>query len=411
MPNYRNIHARKPRHFIFTIVILLSVSSFLLPAWAQTDLSELSDDELIDQRFRKDYREEFYRRLANYTVEEREAAMEKYEDFSNRRKFPQEFNGDELLDFVLHSDDANPVYKAVQELKSRYEGTSPEEHTALAELLQSEYRAAPYPILLPDTSNSAEFSANLAAYGRIDRTARELLPEELALKLFREVYLDSGQKGAITMFLLQINGEPFRGPATLAVLEELAEKVADWDARKVNAMGEHESLHGIIGNRLRPYADHSFEAIKARDWQKDSRDIYAMGRFDNPEARTLLLEYYDSLLKDFFHVEKRLRVLNALMVRWDREHDFEFRNLLRDELTEILREDHKGNLTYLMKAIESIEATGDPYFILHLERRRAELDLTEIRRASSLPQEYLDINIENTLKSFDRAIETLEAER
>lgn len=395
----------------FAPLLLIAVSLVLQAADAQTELSELTDEQVIEELHREDYEEEFKRRVESYSAEERESMMEILRNTEGRRRFPQDYTDDELFDLVKDSRGHRSYFKALNELKARYEAATPDEMTALAERLRHAYQATPYPVFDPENANEPAYLANGSVYNDLDTAVNALLPEELGLNLLREVYLDNGQKGAITQFLLRLRGEPFTGPATLAVLEELAAQVADYGESELNALGEHESLGGIIANRIRRCSDNSFEAIKARDWRGSDLDIYAMGNFEDPEARALLLEYYDTIPKDHLYIKSRLRVLNALIVRWDREHDFEFRKLLREELTDMLRKDYNDSLAWLMDVIRTIEESDDPYFIPLLERRRADLDLADIRRTSFMPSEYVEINIQSTLKSFDSALETLEAEQ
>ena len=215
----------------FVVACALSAS---LPALTQPVLSGRTEAALLDQLHR-------------------EAATERYRDTPGRRQFPQEFTDDELLDLGLALDpqDTNPANQAIQELKKRYEDASTEEHTALANRLRAEYQTTPYPILLPDLSNSAEYNASQENYSTVDRAASALLPEAVALALFRDIYLNSGQKGAITRFLLSINGEPFTGPPTLAVLEELRIRTAAYDESELRALGELEGLGTVVNNQIR----------------------------------------------------------------------------------------------------------------------------------------------------------------
>lgn len=392
-------------------LLLVFVSLALQPADAQMELSEFTDEQVIEELHREDYQKEFKRRVESYSAEEREAMMEKLRNTEGRRRFPQEYTDNELFDVVKGSRGHRSYFKALNELKARYKAATSDELTALAERLRHAYKAIPYPVFDPENPNEPGYLANDSVYNDLSAAVNALLPEELGLILFREVYLDSGQKGAITQFLMRLRGEPFTGPATLAVLEELAAQVVDYGESELSALGEHESLGGIIANRIRRCSDNSFEVVKAREWQKNDLDVYAMGNFEEPEARALLLEYYATISKDHLYIKSRLRVLDALVVRWDRGHDLEFRKLLRDELTDMLRQDYNQSLARLMDVIRTIEKSDDPYFIPLLKRRRADLDLAEIRRTSVLPEEYLEINIQSTLKCFDQAIATLEEAR
>ena len=392
-------------------VYLLALATLMVPqvASGEDELSGLSEVQILGQIHREAYREEFFRRLADYSAEEREAAMERFVDGSSRRRFPEAFGDDELLDLVLNSDDASPVYKALKELDRRYETASPEAHTALATFLREAYQVTPYPILLPDMSNSAEASANMAAYGRIDRAVQKLLPTELVLAVFREVYLESGHQGAITAFVSRISQSQICGPATRAILEELKTRTATYDREKLDALGEHEAVESIIYMAIRGCSDNSFEAVKARDWQNSDMEIYTMGTFDNPEARKLLLDFYDTIPKQRLSSDKRLRVLGALILRWNREDDGEVRALLRRELTDLLNMDHNVNPYWIYKTAEVIEQTRDPYYLPLLRKRLANLEPAAIQRASASPEDEVEKTIHSVEKQLNKAIAKLES--
>lgn len=377
-------------------------------ACAQDGLSGLTDAEVLEQLSRKAYREEFQRRYAGYVPEKRAALVEEFRNGAGRRMFPVEFTTDELLELAMDTGDPNPVSQALQELKKRYEDASEEERIALSKRLRAEYQTTPHPVLLPDMSNTAEYTTNQEKYSAVDRVAKALLPEPLALSLYREVYLDSGQKGAITAFLSRVANAHLRGPATLAILKELRTRTAALDEDELDALGEHEAVESIVYMAIRDCSDNSFEAIKARDWQKNDLDIYAMGNFDNPEARELLLVLYETLPKEWLLTDKRLRVLSALIARWDREHDLEFRDLLRHELTDILKMDHSANLYYLGRTVDVIAETRDPYYIPLLKKRRANLSPAAIRGTSPSPENVLDTTVISVQKQLDSAIAALE---
>ncbi len=387
-------------------LLLLGAQLFFVHAGAQTDVSGLTDDELMEQIHRETYRAEFDRRMGNYTVEERQGTLETLFENRDRRRFPQDYTIEELFEYIREPSDRKSYLEAQVEMEQRYRNVSDEEVIALAARLRAAFEETPYPV-----RGTVGYESNLRKYNALAITAGKCLSEGVALNLLREVYLDSGQKGSITQFLLKIEGKPFTGPATRALLAELEAQMAGLGDRELTARHENDYLQGILGNRIRQCADNSFEAIKARDWQKSDLDIHAMGHFEASEARELLLGYYDTLSKDFLHLEKRRRVLEALTTRWDREHDFELRKLLRDELTDMLRRDYSQSLTLLVDLTEVIGKTGDPYFIPLLKRYRADLDLTEIRRTTALPAEYLEANIESTLKTFGQTIATLEAQQ
>lgn len=396
----------------YVVGVFIACVLFAVGAMAQDgSLETLTEDALIDQFHREAYRAEFFRRLPGYTQEERVAALEKFADVSGRRRFPEEYTEDELFEHVRRFGDSLPAFQALDELELRYKELSPENHNALFARLRAEYRAHPYPIDSLETVSDPVHVARREVYYGLDAAAKRLLPEQKALELFREVYLESGQKGAVTRFLSSIKGTPFTGAATRAVLEELAVKVGNYDQSTINEMGEHESLLGILGNRIRQCSDNSFEAVAARDWQENSADIYAMGRFEEPEAREMLLAYYDTMPDDYRYCDNRLQALSALITRWDRERDLAFRQLLRRELIELLNLDHNRDPFMIGMVADVIGKTRDPYFIPVLEKRRADLDLPLIRRLSTLPEDQLEDTIKGALDRLGAAIEALEEAR
>jgi hypothetical protein len=296
-------------------------------------------------------------------------------------------------------------------LKARYAGANASNQAALFERLRAEYRATPYPFAISDAPAGPDIVTHRDTYQGISAVAKACLPEETALKLFREAYLDSGRKGAITQFLLQIDGEPFTGQPTLEVLQELKARVRPYDRAKLDELGENEALGGIITSKLRQCGDNGFDALKATPWQRSGVGIATMGSFKNPEARELLQELYSSLPDGYLQCEKKLEVLTALMNHWDREQDTEFRKLIHIELAEILDMNHNQNPAWITMTAQVIETTRDPWFLPLLKKRRATLDLAEMRRVSTLPEEYREETLQSVQKYLDQAIATLEKEQ
>lgn len=380
---------------------------------AAEDYSKLSDEALV-KHFddRPGYKAEFQRRLEDYGPEEQAAARELLIRERFKPKSPAgEASDDGLIATVRSAGATQAGHRALEELKARYADANASEQAGLYELLRTEYRAVPWPdddgirSSVPEDINHLEARLGLAA------VAKACLPEEAALKLFREFYLDTARKGAITKFLAEINGEPFTGAPTLAVLEEIGERISGYDRKKLDELGEHETLGGILVTRLRQCGDAGFEALKETPWQRSGSGVYTMGSFKNPEARALLLEFYASLPDDYLQSGKRLEVLTALMIHWDREKDMEFRQLLRTELTEILGMNHNENPARLEMTAQTIEACRDPWFLPLLKKRRAALDLAEMRRVSTLPEEYREEALQSVQKYLDQAIATLEKAR
>lgn len=387
--------------FVFVLLILSSIT-------AAQELSELSDDQLIDQYHRAAYRQELLRRESGYTQAERDAIRAKLFDKSTKRHFPVQYTEDELFECALDGEDPNPGHIALFELKKRYESATQDKLVVLVERFRTAYRATPFPKLLPDMSNARESSANLSIYSALDNAARHLLPEADALALFREIYLESGQPGAVGEFLLRLQGEPFLGSATQAVLEELNARYKDVDEASLHSAGEAYEIKAIIGQKLRRFATPSFEVLKAREWKRNRLDIIAMGRSDNPEARELLESHYGSLSKAWLATESRLDVLRALVDVWNRNPDSELQQLLREELTEIAGMDHSANLHYLERTAEVVRETGDPYYIPVLKKCRAEINPAAIREASLVPDDMREDDIEATFRELDKTIRALE---
>ncbi len=404
-----------PPWLLGLMIVSVAATVRLQPAQAQSDYSKLSDEELV-KHFddRPGYKAEFQRRLEDYGPEEQAAARE----LLIRERFKPEIpvgeaSDDGLIATVRSAGTTQAGHRALEELKARYADANASEQAGLYELLRTEYRAVPWPdddgirSSVPEDINRLEARLGLAA------VAKACLPEETALKLFREFYLDSARKGAITQFLAEINGEPFTGAPTLAVLEEIGERISGYDQQKLDELGEHETLGGILVTRLRQCGDAGFEALKETPWQRSGSGVYTMGSFKNPEARALLLEFYASLPDEYLQSGKRLEVLTALMTHWDRETDMEFRQLLRTELTEILGMNHNENPITWTDTVQLIGRTGDPWFIPKLKECRANLDFAEMRRISTLPQPeiYLEKTLEELQKTFARTIVALEKEQ
>lgn len=395
-------------------VTLAAATLFLLSAGAQTDPSRLTDDALLEQRHRATYRKELDYRLIERSLDERAVLQKKLLEPPSR-PFPTEYTEDELFDHLRTFRDIDPGYKALTELQRRYNGAEQSEVTELFNRIRGEYRAIPYPVFEPENPKDPGYRTNSEAYHGLDEATKGLLPEDLALKLFQEVYLESGQKGAITAFLVRLNDVKFSGPATGAALEGLVPGVAGYDEQKLKSLGEHEALEGILMRRIdqwnRQQLDNSFAAVKGRNWREDPMDITAMGRFEEPEALELLLAYYDSLPKDQTNDKGRLYLLGVLLSRPERAKNGEVQRRLRDDLTKTISQDYSQRLLQLVSVVETIEKTNDPYYIPLLERRLADLDWREIRRTTTLPEELVEVNIRTTREVFERAIVTLEEVR
>lgn len=373
------------------------------PIYPQEDLSQLTNDELLNQIHRPDYDGEMTRRIERSPDGEKEAlkAMRDTQRL-NQRKL-SDFTDDELMAQLRNLD---PLQRALEELAMRYQDASPEEIYTLAQRLRIEYRTIPYPIY-----DTPVYKASSTAYNGFDAAVKALLTEDHALVLFKEVYVDSGEKGGITRFLTRLQGEPFTGPLTIAALEDLRKRVAALSQSTLNAAGENEMLVPMIDQQLQRMGKVSFEEFQTADWKSGSSGIATMGLYDRPEARKLLLDYYAALPRDYLQCEPRLDTLRALMKHWDREHNGEFRKLLRTDLSEILNLDHNGNPYMIGKSAEIVEETGDPWFLPLLGKRLANLDREAMRKASDLPDEYLDNTIEFVQRALNKAITTLEKEQ
>lgn len=377
------------------------------------DFSVLSDEELV-KHFddRTGYKAEFQRRLESYDLKGQEEARE----LLIRERFkvahpPEEATEKALIATVRSSSTTREAHKALVELKARYADAGASEQAALYEQLRAEYRAIPYPAYGGLTPPTSEDFARLDSWRGLALVAKSCLPEEPALKLFREFYLDSGRKGAITQFLAEIEGEPFTGTPTLEALQELGKRISGYDQQKLDELGELETLGGILVTRLRQCGDGGFEALKDSSWQRSGSGVYTMGSFKNPEARALLLELYASLPDEYHQSGKRLEILTALMTHWDRERDTEFRQMLRVELTKILGMNHNENPARWAEAVQVIERTRDPWFLPKLQRCRANLDLAEMRRVTTLPGDLLEETLLGLQMAFNQAIATLEREQ
>ncbi len=400
------------RWLLGLMIVSVAATVRLQPAQAQPDYSKLSDEELVKQFDRPGYKAEFQRRLADYGPEEQEEARRLFLERFKSTDAHDTATEDDLLAAVRNFGDTHQAFKALEELKARYAGANASDQAALYERLRAVYRATPYPFVISDVPASPDIVTHRDTYQGLTAVAKACLPEKSALKLLREVYLDSGQKGAITQFLLQIDGEPFTGQPTLEVLQELKARVRPYDRAKLDELGEHEALGSIITSKLRQCGDNGFDALKATPWQRSGVGIATMGSFKNPEARELLLTYYGTLPeKEYRQSGRRLEVLTALMNHWDRESDSDFRELLRTELAQILELNHNENPARLEITAQTIEATRDPWFLPLLKERRASLDLAEMRRVSTLPEEYREETLQSVQKYLDQAIATLEKEQ
>lgn len=378
-------------------------------AHAEKDLSNLTVDQLIDQYHRAAYREELNRRKAGYTKAERDAIRAKLMDPTTKRRFPVQYAEDELFACAVdYWEDANTGHRALVELRKRYRGATSEELAAFTERLRKAYRATPYPDLLPDTSNQTEYSANRGVYSALDNTVKNVLPEAEAVALFREIYLESGQRGAASDFMLRLQGEPFQGPPTQAVLEELQERYKNMDQESLRRAGELDELNAVIGQKLRRFADNGIDALKAREWHRNPLDIILLGQSENPEARELLVSHYGTLSKEWLATESRLDILRALVESYHRKPDVELQRLLREQLTAIAEMDHNANLHYLERTAEVIAETDDPYYIPVLEKCRAGISQAAVRAASAVPDDVREDDIKATLTALDNAVKALE---
>lgn len=390
--------------YLFAVAALISAPS----AIAQVDMSRFNDEQLIDQFHRTAYRQELQRRLDGYSKAEQDVIRAKLRDESTKRLFPVQYTEDELFECALDSEDPIPQGRAVEELGKRYRGSTPEELSALADRLRTVYKATPYPKLLPDMSNSRENSANQSVYSALDNVARSSMPEAEAVTLFRDIYLESGQSGAASDFLLKLQGDLFQGPPTQMVLEELQERFKNMDEEDLRKIGEVYEINAIIGQKLRRFADNGFEALKAREWQRNPLDIIAMGRSENPEARELLVSHYGTLSKEWLATESRLDILRALVESYHRKPDRELQRLLREELTAIAEIDHSANLHYLERTAEVIAYTDDPYYIPVLETCRAGINPATVLEASAVPEDIREDDIKATLRELDKAVNALQ---
>lgn len=392
-------------YFPVVLACILASISLSAPsvAIAQADLTQLNEDQLIENKHRAAYREEFLRRLEGRPAEERKEALQRLLEPMTTRPFPSHFTDEELLECSSDMSDINAAIKALGELKRRYEDATPAEVTVMATRLRTAFQATPYPVY-----GEVGFVQNTETYQALGNIAKACLPEADALALFREVYLDSGKRGSVTKFVMSLQGEPFQGLPTQVALAELQERFSQLQPDELVAMGESEELAAIILMATRRFSDNRFAAVKARNWRASMDDIYAMGNFAEPEARALLLAYYESIPRDEDYAERRLRVLSALMTRWDRDRDAEFKALLRRDLAELLAMHHNRNTFRMAGVVEVAARSGDRYFLALLKRYRAELNEAEIREHTALPDDYLQTNIETLRQSLDKAIGALE---
>lgn len=396
---------------ISLVVTSVSVNLILPTALAQSDLSGLTDDELVEQLHRKSYKEALLRRIAERSPEERDALSARMIE-PRDRKYPDEYSDEELFEHFRDLGDRNAASRAREELRGRYEGKSTEELSAFHDRLLAEYTAT-----LPTDSNGeepvdSEVLARRSYQLRLDALTRMTLPEALALNLFQGVYVDNRHKGSLTAFLDSLRDPAFSGPSTRAALEALLARVSRYDAQELEAMGESEYLKAMIEKRLhewqRQQLDMSFAAVRSRDWGKNRSDVLAMGRFEEPEALDMLLQFYDGLPKEPSNSRNRLFVLGALLARPERTSNGEVQRRLRDDLPEILGQDYNHRLLRLTDVVSFVEKTNDPYFIPLLRRRLADMDWAEIRRDSTLG-ELVEVNIRTVQDTFERVINGLEA--
>lgn len=404
------MNMKLPADRLTTIVL---IASFLIVAGhlanhavAQPDLLRLSDDEVIEQLHREAYRQEFDRRMRLYTPDKRIELAEKRAKQPRLRQFPDGYSDDELI-AICDFGDMEPAQKAIAALKSRYATADQAQIAAMAARLRAAYAATPYPSMTASNFDSPAYHASDNVYQGLNAAVKACLPEEEAIRLLLNVYIEPKPFRGVTRFLEVVRGEPFKGEVTLRALLELRMQLLnEYTPEGLLEAGEDSNLLDPLESRIAFCGDSGFEAFRELDWESPI-GIRTMGSIDRPEARELLLNLYVETPVE--QLDRRLNILGALAIHSDPASENPVRQFLRDELSSIILGDHFARPIMLSSAVQIAADTRDPYFLTTIHTLREKLAPARVQEnASASDAEAAALNYCSLIESVAEATTKLE---
>lgn len=349
-----------PRRPIF--ITILPVACLLLSlamashAIATTEVSAMTDQELMQNFYREDVRNEFHKRLEERSSGGRQELLKLYENRVILRKYPQDFTDQELVERLPAFQDVGAFLPAQKELAQRYRLGNPDEQRAIVELLQSAFTPVSQDGDDSAVPGKSQLNAGLAlAVGKI-------LPESEAVDLFYEVYVESNESNGITTFLRSLEVAGVRGQHTAKVLGKLYTAVHGIEPEPRRARGEDPELELMILPLLGRCGKDAFEELKKVNWSDPGIGVQAMGAIGTLDARDELLGLYAQCSDELS--DRRLTILSALTNILHFTDDEVTRNVLRQELSKFLMPPTSvEEIGYCGRAAEIAANTRDLYFL------------------------------------------------
>lgn len=394
--------------FLLEGLFIACLAVWASPAFGQGDLKSLDDDAIIEQIHRSEYTEEFDRRMDKASPQERTELARKRTKQPRQREFPTAYTDDELVEQATRMEDGNAHSKALEELRVRYAEADAQKIAVMEGKLRAAFAG------LGDRK-SVEEHLNDPVYHKISEgqfglssVVAACLPEERALDVLWDVYIEPRPKGGIARFISFLSGEPFTGQATvdrLAALRHIL-KTEYTTLEAYAAAGESEWIGNSMTLLLAQCGQPGFEALKAMDWDNPA-GIQTMGYVGTNESRQLLFDLYKKAEPE--HVSQRLKIIAALASNLRNTPGTALRDFVRTELSEILLADNYARLPELDSAVQVAGDTRDPFFIEPLQKVRRELTPSKIPvPANEFTREANEMNFRSLQADLDKSIKTLQ---
>jgi hypothetical protein len=369
------------------LIVLLLLLPFVRAGFAaeNSDVAEMSDEELVLNLHRKDALDEYDRRLHEYSEESRRRLRQLYEDRTITKKYPKDFSDRELMNYLRTVEDVRAYSKAQDELVRRHPADSAAGRDSLVDLFRVAFEEN-----IPQTGDGIVLvnSVDLEAQIGLALAAGELLPETETVSLLHEVYVKSNRIGGITDFLRALEVSGSRGNYTAEVLGELYAHVQTIDPETRQVRRENPELELMIVSLLGSCGEDGFEALKKVNWSDPGIGIQSMGAIGTLEARDELLALYERYRDKLS--DRRLTILSALVKVMHKTNDELTRDLIREELSEfILIPASKEELEYCRRAVEIAAYTRDTYFLPDLKALQNHIDT----HGMSIAVEHTEVDV------------------
>lgn len=378
------------------------------PALGQADLKSLDDDAIIEQIHRSEYKEEFDRRMDKASPEERTELARKRTKQPRQREFPTAYTDDELVEQATRREDIAASTEALDELRVRFTKADGQKVAVMEGKLRAAFAKLGYPEATNESLQDPAYHLDLDALRGLSKAVAACLPEERALDVLWDVYIEPRPKGGIARFISFLSGEPFTGQATvdrLAALRHILK--TEYTTLEAYAdAGESEWIGTALTALLAQCGQPGFEALKAMDWDNPA-GIQTMGYVGTDESRQLLFDLYEKAEPE--HVSQRLKIIAALASNLRNTPGTALRDFVRTELSEILLADNYARLPELDSAVQVAGDTRDPFFIEPLQKVRRELTPSKIPvPANEFTREANEMNFRSLQADLDKSIKTLQ---